>query len=82
MLLADDRCWAVISGESDASSWYHIWESITAIIDMCLQYGISGTETGLGRFQSQRSIVEMWSKRPLSTGERRKLTVELVHYYY
>ena len=48
---ADDRCVVQIfsTGQWDVSSWYHLWEAVTAVFSVCVRpNGQGGSYTGIG----------------------------------
>lgn len=48
--LADVRCSAnlLTTGRSDVSSFYDLWEAVTAVYFVCAQHGRTGSVRGLG----------------------------------
>ena len=49
--LVDDKCAAKIfsTGNTDASTWYRIWEAVTAVFSVCVRGGKGGVSTGIGK---------------------------------
>ena len=48
---ADDQCVLQIfsTGTPDVSSWYHLWEAVTAVFSVCVRpLGQGGSHTGIG----------------------------------
>ena len=41
------RVWT-INADGDTSSWYEIWEALTAVFFKCISQGLRGTLRGLG----------------------------------
>ena len=48
--VADDKCVVQIfsTGESDISSWFEMWEAVTAVFSVCVRGGRGGVFTRLG----------------------------------
>ena len=50
--VGDDKCFAQISspgGDRDSSTWYKMWEALTALYAVCGRHIRGGKFTGLGR---------------------------------
>ncbi|KAF6236258.1 hypothetical protein HO173_005889 [Letharia columbiana] len=47
---SDDKCVVQIfsTGPSDISTWYRMWEAVTAVFSVCVRAGRGGVYTGLG----------------------------------
>ena len=47
---SDDKCLARIltTGKADFSSWYNLWEAVTAVYSVCVRLGQGGVYRGLG----------------------------------
>ena len=61
--LADNKCVAktFTTGKTDVSTWYRIWEAMTALFSVCVRAGKGGVSRGIGKspFSSsfRRSLV-------------------------
>ena len=67
---ADDQCVVQIfsTGRPDVSSWYHLWEAVTAVFSVCVRpKGQGGSYTGIGMSPlssvSTCFVVWAWRKR-------------------
>ena len=77
----DHKCWVIIDGQTDFSSWYHIWESVTALRDMCVRFENTGSETGLGIVYKPMQEGQSCTNYAAILGDRRLLRVDLIQYY-
>ena len=51
-------------GRADVTSWYKIWEAVSAVYSVCLKHGKVGTSQGLGQSSPFDLLItgEMWLK--------------------
>lgn len=77
--LADNKCIAKIfsTGKTDLSTWYRIWEAVTAVFSVCVRAGKGGVSTGIGQspFSSSFRRYLVCAKR---TKERRKGRIDVL----
>ena len=56
--VGDGRSAARILGKSDTTSWYRIWEAVTAVYSVCARQGKGGIVRGLGMLEAFFSLAE------------------------